>query len=60
MADLLKEGAKHLSGLEETVLKNVDAVRKLAKIVRTSLGPNGMNKVILYFLFSNIFFKKNN
>jgi T-complex protein 1 subunit theta len=42
MADLLKEGSKHLSGLEEAVLKNCEAVLGLAKIVRTSYGPNGV------------------
>ena len=42
MSDLLKEGAKHLTGLEEAVFKNCEAVLNLANIVRTSLGPNGM------------------
>jgi T-complex protein 1 subunit theta len=38
---LLKEGHRHLSGLEEAVLKNIDACRELAVITRTSYGPNG-------------------
>jgi T-complex protein 1 subunit theta len=50
MADLLKEGSKHLTGLEETVLKNADAVKKLSQIMRTSLGPNGMNKMVVNHL----------
>lgn len=39
--DLLKEGSKHLSGIDEAVKSNIDACKDLAKIVRTSLGPNG-------------------
>lgn len=38
---MLKEGHKHLSGLEEAVLKNVEACKSLAQITRTSMGPNG-------------------
>jgi hypothetical protein len=38
---LLKEGYKHYGGLEEAILKNVDACKQLAAITRTSLGPNG-------------------
>lgn len=38
---MLKDGHRHLSGLEEAVLKNIDACRELSAITRTSLGPNG-------------------
>jgi hypothetical protein len=38
---MLKEGHKHLSGLEEAVLKNIEACKALAQITRTSMGPNG-------------------
>lgn len=44
---MLKEGAKHLSGVEEAVLKNIEACKDLASILRTSMGPNGMNKMVL-------------
>ena len=47
---MLKDGHKHLSGLEETVLKNIDACKQLYKITRTSLGPNGMNKMVVNHL----------
>lgn len=47
MADLLKDGTKHLTGVEETVLKNVAAVKQLSRIMRTSLGPNGMHKLLI-------------
>lgn len=39
---LLKDGYKHFSGMEEAVLRNIEATRQLAQITRTSLGPNGV------------------
>lgn len=47
---MLKEGHKHLSGLEEAVMKNIDACKALSQIARTSLGPNGMNKMVINHL----------
>ncbi|GMY14240.1 T-complex protein 1 subunit theta [Fagus crenata] len=47
---MLKEGHKHLSGLDEAVLKNIDACKQLSTITRTSLGPNGMNKMVINHL----------
>ncbi|KAJ3697478.1 hypothetical protein LUZ61_001183 [Rhynchospora tenuis] len=47
---MLKEGHKHLSGLDEAVLKNIDACKELSAITRTSLGPNGMNKMVINHL----------
>lgn len=38
---MLKEGHKTFSGVEEAVLKNIDACKGLSAITRTSLGPNG-------------------
>jgi len=46
---MLKEGHKHLSGLDEAVLKNIDACKQLSTITRTSLGPNGND---LFYPFS--------
>jgi len=37
MQTMLKEG--HISGLEEAVLKNIEACIQLSKITSTSLGP---------------------
>jgi hypothetical protein len=42
--NMLKEGHRHLSGLDEAVLKNIDACRELSTITRTSLGPNGESR----------------
>ncbi|XP_047944554.1 T-complex protein 1 subunit theta-like [Salvia hispanica] len=47
---MLKEGHRHLSGLDEAVIKNIDACKQLAVITRTSLGPNGMNKMVINHL----------
>lgn len=47
LSSLLKEGTKHITGLDEAVSRNIDACRQLSAIVRTSLGPNGMNKMVV-------------
>lgn len=38
---MLKEGHKQFSGVDEAVLKNIEACKGLSAITRTSLGPNG-------------------
>ncbi|EGC32880.1 hypothetical protein DICPUDRAFT_155125 [Dictyostelium purpureum] len=50
LTDMLKDGAKHFSGKDEAILRNIDATKQLAEITRTSLGPNGMNKMIINHL----------
>ncbi|GAX82224.1 hypothetical protein CEUSTIGMA_g9652.t1 [Chlamydomonas eustigma] len=47
---MLKDGHKHLSGLQEAVIKNIEACRELSMIARTSLGPNGMSKMVINHL----------
>jgi len=49
-SSLLKDGYKHYGGLEEAILKNIEATKQLAAITRTSLGPNGMNKLVVNHL----------
>jgi len=46
-SNLLKDGFKHYSGAEEAILKNIDAIKELGSMTRTSYGPNGMNKFIV-------------
>lgn len=41
MGSMLKDGTQHLSGLEEAVLRNIEACKQLSQITRTSMGPNG-------------------
>lgn len=47
---MLKEGHKHFSGVDEAVMKNIEACKGLSAITRTSLGPNGMNKMVINHL----------
>nr|CAB3490110.1 unnamed protein product [Digitaria exilis] len=51
---MLKEGHRHLSGLEEAVLKNIDACRELSAITRTSLGPNGESRSRAFRLVAQV------
>ncbi|CAA9994486.1 unnamed protein product [Nesidiocoris tenuis] len=46
-AQMLKEGARHFSGLEEAVFRNISACKEFADTVRTAYGPNGMNKIVI-------------
>lgn len=50
ISSMLKEGYQHFSGVEEAVVKNIEACKGLAQITRTSLGPNGMNKMVINHL----------
>mmetsp|Transcript_63635 Transcript_63635/g.201141 ORF Transcript_63635/g.201141 Transcript_63635/m.201141 type:complete len:541 (+) Transcript_63635:117-1739(+) len=47
---LLKEGGRHFSGVDEALLRNIEACKTLAAITRSSLGPYGMNKLIVNHL----------
>lgn len=47
---MMKEGAKSYRGLEEAVYRNIEACRQLTKILRSSYGPNGMNKMVINHL----------
>lgn len=48
--NLMKEGSTSLSGLEQAVLRNIEACKQLTDVTRTSFGPNGMNKMIINHL----------
>jgi len=47
---MLKAGTRNLAGLDEAVYQNIEACNELAHITRTSLGPNGLFKMILNHL----------
>ncbi|XP_067848854.1 T-complex protein 1 subunit theta [Heptranchias perlo] len=49
-SQMLKDGAKHFSGLEEAVYRNIQACKELAQTTRTAYGPNGMNKMVINHL----------
>ncbi|KAK8823910.1 hypothetical protein WA538_001198 [Blastocystis sp. DL] len=44
---LLRNGYKSFSGTQDAVIRNIDACRELCAIHRTSLGPNGMSKLVV-------------
>lgn len=48
--NLFKDGYKHMEGIEEAVLRNIQAVGELSNIVRTSFGPIGRNKMVVNHL----------
>jgi T-complex protein 1 subunit theta len=50
LTSLLKDGYKHFSGLEEAIMRNIEACKQLAAITRTSLGPASMNKLVVNHL----------
>ncbi|KNC85016.1 T-complex protein 1 subunit theta [Sphaeroforma arctica JP610] len=50
LASMMKDGSSHMSGMEEAVFRNIKACRELFEVVQTSLGPNGMNKMIINHL----------
>ncbi|XP_032682378.1 T-complex protein 1 subunit theta [Odontomachus brunneus] len=47
VAQMLKDGARYYSGLEEAVYRNITACKQLADTVRSAYGPNGMNKMVI-------------
>ena len=50
LAGMLKEGHKTFDGVQGAVLRNIEAARGIAAMVTTSLGPNGMNKLVINHL----------
>ncbi|GAB1868372.1 T-complex protein 1 subunit theta [Camponotus japonicus] len=47
IAQMLKEGTRCFSGLDEAVYRNITACKQFADTVRSAYGPNGMNKMII-------------
>nr|CAD7459100.1 unnamed protein product [Timema tahoe] len=47
VAQMLKEGARYFSGLDEAVYRNISACKQFTQTVRTAYGPNGMNKMVI-------------
>ena len=41
-----KEGTRYFQGVDEVLLRNTEAAIDLAELTRTSIGPNGMKKII--------------
>ena len=47
---LLKEGGRHFAGMDEALLKNIDAAKQIGTMTRSSFGPYGLNKLIVNHL----------
>lgn len=45
--NLLKEGFRHYAGLEEAILRNIEACKEISDKTKTSIGPNGMKKIVV-------------
>jgi T-complex protein 1 subunit theta len=41
MQAMLKDGHQMFSGLQEAVLKNIEACKELSLLTKSSMGPNG-------------------
>jgi T-complex protein 1 subunit theta len=50
LSGMLKDGHQSLEGLDAATLRNITAAKELSRIVSTSLGPNGMNKLVVNHL----------
>ena len=50
LGGMLKDGHKHYEGIHGAVLKNIAAAKAIAAMVTTSVGPNGMNKLVVNHL----------
>lgn len=50
LGQMLKPGYQINQGLEEAVFRNIEATKSLSEITRTSLGPNGRNKMVINHL----------
>ncbi|OXU23343.1 T-complex protein 1 subunit theta [Nasonia vitripennis] len=50
VSQMLKDGVRYFSGLEEAVYRNITACKQFAQSVRTAYGPNGMNKMVINHL----------
>uniref|UniRef100_A0A6M2DG42 T-complex protein 1 subunit theta n=1 Tax=Xenopsylla cheopis TaxID=163159 RepID=A0A6M2DG42_XENCH len=44
---MLKDGARMYTGMEEAVVRNIHACKEFAETVRSAYGPNGMNKMVI-------------
>merc|ERR1719163_1450795 len=51
---LLKQGHTTQEGVDEAVSKNIEAAKQLGRIVHSSMGPNGMNKLVINHLEKTI------
>lgn len=49
-ASMLKEGAKHVEGVDDVIHRNIDACVELSKMSSSSYGPCGLTKFVINHL----------
>jgi len=49
-SSMLKEGTRYFAGVEESVLRNIEACTEFSKTLKSSYGPRGLNKMIINHL----------
>ena len=49
-SSMLKEGTRYFAGVEESILRNIEACTEFSKTMKTSYGPRGLNKMIINHL----------
>jgi len=47
---MMKDGARHYSGLEEAVFRNIAACKEFSNTLKTAYGPQGRNKMVINHL----------
>lgn len=47
---MMKEGARYFRGLDEAVLRNIEACSDLLRTLKTAYGPKGLNKMVVNHL----------
>lgn len=49
-ASMLKEGTSYYTGVEEAVIRSIEACNEFTRTLKTSFGPRGLNKIIINHL----------
>lgn len=44
---MLKEGARYFRGVDEAVLRNIEACSELCRTLKSAYGPKGLNKMVV-------------
>lgn len=47
---MMKEGSKYFRGIDEAVLRNIEACSELCRTLRSAYGPKGLNKMVVNHL----------
>lgn len=50
IGSMLKEGTGYLSGVEEAVIRSIEACSEFTNILKSSYGPKGLNKMVINHL----------